>query len=274
MLIAKLADDRDFVQCSRGARGRPGSNPYRPPMGSEVAPGVHRLGNWLVNFFLIEEEGRLTLVDAGLPRMRGQFEQTVAGLGRSMGDLEAVILTHAHTDHVGFAGRLEKEAGVPVHVHEADAEMARTGKLQERERGILPYLRNRAFWRLVATGVRGGLPQKVAHVRGFADGDVLDVPGRPRVVHAPGHSHGCVAFHLPERGALLVGDVMCSYNALTGRRGPQVMPAAFSVSTAQALASLDRIEPLEAGVVLFGHGEPWRQGVASAVARAREAGPS
>jgi glyoxylase-like metal-dependent hydrolase (beta-lactamase superfamily II) len=152
--------------------------------------------------------------------------------------------------------------------------MARTGKAQEREGRLLPYFRNRAVWRLLATGARGGLPQKIAHVRTFADGDVLDVPGRPRVVHAPGHSHGCVAFHLPERGALLMGDVMCSYNPLTGRTGPQVMASGFNVSSAQALASLDRIAELDAGVLLFGHGDPWREGAAAAVERARAAGPS
>jgi glyoxylase-like metal-dependent hydrolase (beta-lactamase superfamily II) len=240
---------------------------------TEVAPGIHRLGNWFVNFYLLEDEGRLTLVDAGLPRLRGQLEAALAALGRSMSDVEAVILTHAHSDHVGFAGSLQKE-GFPVHVHEADAEMARTGKVPEREGSMLPYLRNRAVWKLLATAVRSGLPQKVAEVRTFADGAELDVPGRPRVVHAPGHSHGCVAFHLPERGALLVGDVLCSYNPLTGRRGPQIMASAFNASSPQALASLSALEPLEAAVTLFGHGDPWRDAPAAAVARAREAGPS
>jgi glyoxylase-like metal-dependent hydrolase (beta-lactamase superfamily II) len=243
-------------------------------MAAAIAPGVHRVGNRFVNFYLLEEEGRLTLVDAGLPRMRGQLEAAVAALGRSMGDLEAVILTHGHSDHTGFAGSLEKQSGIPVHVHEADAEMARTAKPQERERSFLPYLRNPAVWKLLGTAARGGLPQKVAQVRTFADGAVLDVPGRPRVVHAPGHSHGCVAFHLPDRGVLLTGDVLCSHNPLTGRTGPQIMSGAFNVSSAQALASLDAIAPLEADLLLFGHGEPWREGAAAAVEQARAAGPS
>ena len=108
----------------------------------------------------------------------------------------------------------------------------------------------------------------------FAEGDELDVPGRPRIVHAPGHSNGHVVFHFPDRGALLAGDVIVTYNPLTGRSGPQIMPGAFNVSSGQALASLERIETLEAGVVVVGHGDPWTGGVAEAVARAREAGPS
>jgi glyoxylase-like metal-dependent hydrolase (beta-lactamase superfamily II) len=242
---------------------------------TQVAAGVHRLGNDLVNFYLIEDEGRLTLVDAGLPRHRGQLESALHSLGRTPADLEAVILTHAHSDHVGFAGRLQRDAGTPVHVHELDADMARTARAQKRERSMLPYLRNRATLQLFATFLReGGLPQKVAHPAPFSDGAVLDVPGHPRVVHAPGHSNGCVVFHLADRGVLLAGDVVVTRNPLTGRLGPQIMSGGFNVSSTQALDSLSRLEPLEAGVLLPGHGDPWTGAVGEAVALAREAGPS
>jgi hypothetical protein len=48
------------------------------------------------------------------------------------------------------------------------------------------------------------------------------------------------------------------------------MPAAVNVSAEQALASLDRLEPLEAEIMLVGHGEPWTGGVRAAVQQARE----
>ena len=60
---------------------------------------------------------------------------------------------------------------------------------------------------------------------------VLEVPGRPRVIHAPGHSPGCVAFHFERQRALIVGDVLFELNLLTGRRGPQIGPAAFNTSS-------------------------------------------
>jgi glyoxylase-like metal-dependent hydrolase (beta-lactamase superfamily II) len=186
-----------------------------------------------------------------------------------------VILTHAHPDHVGVAEAV-RSAGAPVYVHEADAEMARTGKAPKRERGFAPYLRHPATWKLLGAAVRaGGLkPTKISEVSTFSGDTVLEVPGRPRAIHTPGHSDGHVVFHLSDRGALLVGDAMCTYNPLTGRRGPQLMPGGFSVSSSQAMDSLGRIEGLEAGVLLPGHGEPWSGGMAAAVARAREAGPS
>jgi hypothetical protein len=47
------------------------------------------------------------------------------------------------------------------------------------------------------------------------------------------------------------------------------MPKAMNVSNAHALKALDALEPLEAEALLFGHGEPWRDGVGEGVRRAR-----
>jgi glyoxylase-like metal-dependent hydrolase (beta-lactamase superfamily II) len=242
-------------------------------MPSEVAPGVHRVGNAYVNCYLIEDGNRLTLVDAGLPGFRPGLDAYLRSRGRKLSDIAAVLLTHAHADHVGMAEGVRADAPAPVLVHEADAEMARTGKVHKREGSALPYLRHPAVWRLLAMGVRNGAlrPTKVSEVQTFTGGD-LDIPGRPRVIPTPGHSPGHVAFHLPDRGVLIAGDALCSYNPLTGARGPQLLPKAFAADVAQSLASLDALAAVEAGTLLFGHGEPWTDGVPSAVAHAREVG--
>jgi glyoxylase-like metal-dependent hydrolase (beta-lactamase superfamily II) len=239
-------------------------------MAVEVAPGIHRLGNEIVNFYLVEDGDGLTLVDAGLPAFRGQLDEALAG--RRLG---AVVLTHGHIDHVGVAEGL-RQTGVPVYVHGGDAAMARDGVEQKTERNTARYLRYGATWRLLGMAVRsGGIRRpKIAEVSEFGDGEVLDVPGHPLVVHTPGHSNGHVAFVFADRGAVLAGDAVCTWNPLTGRPGPQLMPSAFATSIAQATESLSRIEGLDAGVVLPGHGDPWTDGASSLVARAREAGPS
>jgi glyoxylase-like metal-dependent hydrolase (beta-lactamase superfamily II) len=160
-------------------------------------------------------------------------------------------------------------------VHSADEELARTGGPRPREASMLPYLRHPAVWRLIAGFARGGgRPQNVEKLETFEDGEILEVPGRPRVIHAPGHSNGCVAFHFAGHGALFVGDVLFTYNVLTGRRGPQIGPSAFNVSSDEALQSLAALEHIEADVVLPGHGEPWTDSPAAAVAAARLAGKS
>ena len=242
-------------------------------MPTEVAPGVHRLGNAFVNCYLIEDGNQLTLVDAGLPGFRSQLDEYLRSRGRSVSDIAAVILTHAHGDHVGMAERVRLEAPAPVYVHAADEHMAHTAKIHSRDGSLLPYLRRPAVWKLLAMGVRNGAvkPTKIGELTTFVDGD-LDVPGRPRVIPTPGHSPGHVAFHLPDRGVLLAGDALCTYNPLTGARGPQILPKAFAHDALQAIASLSALERIDAGVMLFGHGEPWTDGPSSAVAHAREVG--
>ena len=88
---------------------------------------------------------------------------------------------------------------------------------------------------------------------------MLDVPGpAPRGPHAWAHAGHC-ALHFADHGALFAGDALCTWNPVTGDRGIQLMPRQMNVSNAQALESLARIEPLEAEVVLVGHGEPYRE---------------
>jgi glyoxylase-like metal-dependent hydrolase (beta-lactamase superfamily II) len=78
-----------------------------------------------------------------------------------------------------------------------------------------------------------------------------------------------VAVHVPAADALFVGDTMTTRNVLTGATGPK--PAPFTLQPGQALASLGRIEGVEATWVLPGHGPAWNGGVAEAVRLIRKA---
>jgi len=65
----------------------------------QVNKNVHRLTQGVANFYLIEESGRFTLIDAGTPGDWSYFRRSLAALGGSLTDLDAVLLTHAHPDH-------------------------------------------------------------------------------------------------------------------------------------------------------------------------------
>jgi glyoxylase-like metal-dependent hydrolase (beta-lactamase superfamily II) len=243
---------------------------------SEVGKGVHRLTNGVSNFYLIEEGGKLLLVDAGAPKDWALFTRAILGLGKGVGDLDAVLLTHAHTDHTGFAEKARATTGARVWVHDQDVQMARTGKVGPRDGKTSAYLLRGAFWRTVfVLGRRGGTKIIPIHeVSGFGDGEVLDVPASPRVVHAPGHTDGSAAILLEDRSVLFTGDVLCTYNAYTGRVGPQIMPSGLNADTPRALASLANLDGIKADVLLPGHGEAWTEGVEEAIRQARAAGPS
>ena len=239
---------------------------------TRIADGVQRLGSELVNFYAVEEDGRFTLVDTGLPGFYDQIPQAVGDLGR----IEAIVLTHAHGDHVGNAERLRTKANIPVYVHTADEDLAKTAKQPKRDGSVLPHLVRPAVYRILTHMlVNGGarIP-KIGEVTTFTDGEVLDVPGRPQVIATPGHTNGHVALSFAGHGVLFVGDEIVTYNPLTGRRGPQIQPSAFNVSSEQALASLDRLEGIDADVLVCGHGEPWTDGPRAAVEQARANGTS
>jgi glyoxylase-like metal-dependent hydrolase (beta-lactamase superfamily II) len=242
----------------------------------EVAAGVHRLTGGVVNFYLIEEGGKLVLVDAGAPGDWRLLISSIERLGRRIDDLDAVLITHAHIDHVGFAERARTTAGAVVWIHEADRELARGAKPGRNDGKITSYLFRGEFYRTVFSLTRRGATKivPIRELSTFTHGEVVDVPGHPRVLHAPGHTPGTAAIHLEARRVLLSGDSLVTRNPLTGRVGPQIMPSGFNRNTPEALASLASLEAATADVLLPGHGEPWTEGVAEAVRLARAAGVS
>jgi glyoxylase-like metal-dependent hydrolase (beta-lactamase superfamily II) len=237
----------------------------------QLADGVVRLGTSMVNWYLVADDTGVTVVDAGLSGLRPQLEPGLELLGRSPDDVRAFLLTHGDADHTGVAGKMQKEGDeTPIHLHPDDQYLVHGGR-KKTEDSMLRQLLKPGALRLVAHFARlgGANPPKIERTVALADGETVEVPGRPQVIHTPGHTEGHVVFHFPAHGALFVGDAICTWHPISGRRGPQ--PMAFNVSNATALNSLSRWEALDAELVLVGHGEPWNEGPAAAVAGARAA---
>src|SRR3954451_17178552 len=234
---------------------------------SRIADGVHRIGTGRVNAYLLEEAGEVTVIDAGAPAYWDLLPGELAAMGRSLPDIRAVILTHAHQDHIGFAERMRPERHVPVWVETDDVAMARGEvKASGQQSGPIRIGPIASFlWFGVRTGMFRGPP--IREDATFGDGATLDVPGAPRVITVPGHSPGTAALHVPSRDTVFVGDAFATYAVTTGARGAQIAP--FSSNPEQALASLEKLRSIEAGFLLPGHGEPWTDGVEAAVREVR-----
>jgi len=233
----------------------------------KLAPGIHRIGPGLINSYLVEESGEVTIIDAGAPGYWNDLPTELAAMGRSMEHIRALVLTHAHIDHVGFAERLRSERRVPVSVHELDAKMAR-GEAKPQNQKMLGV--GLAALRFIGFALSKGMLRAtpIAEVATFGDGATLDVPGAPRVIHLPGHSEGSAALYLPARDALFVGDAFATLNVMSGKTGPQIAP--FGSDLPRARESLGKLERVDAALVLPGHGQPWTGGVAEAVRLIRE----
>ena len=232
---------------------------------------IHRAGSEIVNFYLLEEGGRVTVVDAGCPAYLPRLERALGEIGRTLADVEAIVLTHAHIDHVGFSQILQDQRGTPVYAHERELPQATTGKPPRTEGSLISVLRHRTGRRVISHIARhgGARPPKVARVQTFNDEEQLDVPGRPRAVATPGHSPGHCALYVEQEGALFTGDALCGWSTATGQEGPILPPPQFSNSMQQARASLQRIAAVPAQTLYFGHGDRWRSGADAAVAEAR-----
>ncbi len=238
----------------------------------EIVPGVYGLGSELVNWYLVVDDEGVTVIDAGLGGFAKTLDADLRRIGRTPADVTAVVLTHSDSDHTGVAPHL-RAAGARVLIHSLDEPGLRKPgpkKGDASPRHLLPNLWRPATRRIFGHSIRtGAKPGKVDDAETFAGGDVLDVPGRPRVIHTPGHTFGHCALLFEEQNALFVGDALCMHPDLTRREGAGLMPRFFNEDDDAAQASLAAIEPVDAAVLLAGHGDPWRDGAAAAVASAR-----
>jgi glyoxylase-like metal-dependent hydrolase (beta-lactamase superfamily II) len=239
----------------------------------QVAEGTYLVHGSNTNWVILSEGDAVTLVDTGYPGDRQQVLDSLAAVGSSPQAVAAVLITHAHNDHLGSAEYLRDTYGTPVQLHEAEVPHARREFLHQVtigqvlrngwRPGVLP-------WAVHALRAGGTAHVPVADPEPFPASGPLDLPGRPVPVHTPGHTRGHAAFHLPDRGVLISGDALVSGHPTARIQGPQLLPGMFHHDRARALASLDILEGLDADVLLPGHGAVHRGPLRQAAQRARE----
>ncbi|RIH88134.1 Hydroxyacylglutathione hydrolase GloC [Meiothermus luteus] len=174
-------------------------------------------------YLLVGEGGRGVIVDPG-----GEPERILAEVQRVGLSPEAILLTHAHFDHVGAVGPLVEALGIPVYLHPAD----------------LPLYQNASQ----AAG-RWGLwvPNPPEPTEPLYEGQHLDFGLGLEVLFLPGHAPGHVGFYKP--GHLVSGDVL-----FRGGIGRYDLPGADPKALFSSLQKLLQLPPDT--VVYPGHGPP------------------
>lgn len=172
-------------------------------------------------YLLVAEDGRGVIVDPGDEPGRILAEVQRVGLKP-----EAILLTHAHFDHVGAVAPLVEALRLPVYLHPADLPLYRSAALSAARWGL-------------------SIPQPPEPIEPLAEGQTLDFGLGLEVLFLPGHAPGHVGFYRP--GHLVSGDVL-----FRGGIGRYDLPG----SDPQALfASLQRITRLPPETVVYpGHG--------------------
>jgi hydroxyacylglutathione hydrolase len=224
-------------------------------------------GVWLVrggipkvmNVYLIEDEGGVTVFDAGSSDMAAPIAAAAARLG----GMRRVVLGHADADHRGAAPGLN----APVYCHPAEREAAESpehyrpywdrAKLDPRGRTVL--------WRLIPTWDGGAVT-----VAGTIDeGD--EIAGF-RVVHLPGHAPGQIALYRASDRLALVSDTLYTLDPQSGRHQPAQVPhSAFNHDTEQARAAIRKLATLDPATVWAGHTDPVTGDVQTQLERAASA---
>jgi len=222
-----------------------------------LAPGLWRvptLGRAAINSFALEDDdGTVTLIDAGLRGATAKLTAALAEIGHRPCDVARIVLTHAHPDHAGAASELRARTSAPVQLHHHDAADLRAGRRPPPD-PTSPLGRVLAF----------GSPHQPACAvdQALEDGQRLPVAGGVTVLHTPGHSPGHCSFLHERSGVLITGDALFNF-----RSRISWSVAAFCSDFAMSKETARRLGDVDYEIAAFTHGPEIRAGAREAVRR-------
>ncbi|MFC1932342.1 MBL fold metallo-hydrolase [Chloroflexota bacterium] len=225
----------------------------------EIIPNVYQLSIRATNIILIAEE-ELTLIDTGLPGSSTRITDFIHSLGRSVEEVNLIIITHNHFDQAGGLAELKKLIKAKVAVHKADItsneeHLPYPGVIRRLLQRLLQrLLRNPLFYTLRST-----LLLKPSDVDiPLAGGEVLKPLGGLEVIHTPGHTPGSISLFSPKNKLLLIGDALNKH-----RKTLRLPPKMASTDLTQAIESIKEMARLDVDILCLGHGRPLTEDVHS-----------
>ncbi|HLX44889.1 MAG TPA: MBL fold metallo-hydrolase [Bryobacteraceae bacterium] len=172
-----------------------------------------------------EQSREAVVIDPG-----DNIDEILAVLARHSLKVTAIVITHAHIDHIGGAAKLKAATGAPVHMNQNDQE-------------LYDHLDVQAGWLGMET------PQRTTIDVNVKDGDSVALSGTAfHVLHTPGHTQGSISLWIPAENKLIAGDTLfrdsIGRTDLPGGDGRQILRSIH-----------DKLLPLpEDAIVVPGHG--------------------
>lgn len=221
-----------------------------------IAPGAYRVNVGGVAVYLIDATDGVTLVDAGNPDKVERIMSGIRSIGRTPTDVNNILITHYHVDHVGSLAEVAESVRAKVWIPQGDAELIKQG-------GMAPPMESRGFTGAIASKmVKSGEQKPSPADHEVTGGDELPIAGGIRVIDAPGHTGGHVTYLWSlQGGVLFAGDAASN---IMGRL--DVMPLCEDFATAER--SFCDLGSLEFNAAGFGHGRPILSGAGDAFRRA------
>jgi len=226
-----------------------------------------------VNWALVLDGDAVTLVDAGYPNDAKKLFASLEAIDRRPEDVQAVVLTHAHLDHMGGIPALRARHDLPVLTGEEEARHARREYLEQiTPAQMLGECRNSAGRRWVRQTLGAVLPHlsmALSEVTAVEPAMALDIPGRLVAVATPGHTSGHTAWLMPSTGIVFTGDALVSAHPISRiGSGAQLIPSVFNEDEDVMVESLRGLAGLPADTVVPGHGPELRGEIAGIVEEA------
>jgi glyoxylase-like metal-dependent hydrolase (beta-lactamase superfamily II) len=239
------------------------------PVLTAVTDRIHLAQTPLVNWTLVGDDSGVMLIDAGYPGNRDDVLDSLKALGYGPADVTAILLTHAHIDHLGAAIWFAQTHRTPVYCHTGEVSHAKRDYLEQiSPLDLMPHIWRPRWLRwaaeVVGKGglVRAGIPSTRALTHEIAAG----LPGQPTALPTPGHTRGHCSYLVD--GVLVAGDALVTGHPLSPIRGPQLLPSIANHDQAQCVRSLSAIAIAGTEVLIPGHGDIWTGPIAEAVRQA------
>ncbi|WP_254902511.1 MBL fold metallo-hydrolase [Mycobacterium simiae] len=216
-----------------------------------------------VNWALVSDGSGVTLIDAGHPADTPAVLDSVRQVGHQVTDVAAVLLTHAHLDHIGAIPAVVERVGMPVYTGSEEVRHAKRQYLRQITPAQmiqqLTTRRDRHWVGHTLRAVRGHIKMTVWTAGGGDNAALAALPGGPTALPSPGHTSAHTAYLLASEKVLFSGDALVTGHPLLAQTGPQPLPRVFNHDQAAARASAGQLANQPATTLVPGHGQPLRR---------------